>query len=146
MAGTVVTTIVKQEGKARGIVRVGVALTCASGAVSAAHIGKYYGKLVGLVYEPTAGAGATMNTNADVLITDALTGASLIADLSFGTARQDRPTMPIQDSAGTVVAAADTAVDTRRDVFVCGSINVAIANATTTDTGYLGLVFEEGVN
>jgi hypothetical protein len=143
MAGTVVTTV--EVGKKRGVVRAHVALTCASGAVSAQTIGKYYGKLVGIHYEPTAGAGATMTATADVLITDHRTGASLIADLDFGTARFERPTMPIQDTTGTVVAAATTAIDTRRPIFVAGEIDIAIANATTTDTGYIGLVFEENV-
>jgi hypothetical protein len=143
MAGTIVTTV--QTGKPRGVVRVNVALTCASGAVDATTIGKYFGKLVGIHYEPTAGAGATMTATADVLITDKKTGASLIADLDFGTARAERPTMPIQDNAGTVVTAATTANDVRRDIFVAGEVNIAIANATTTDTGYIGLVFEEKV-
>lgn len=143
MAGTVVTTV--QSGKGRGTVRVNVALTCDSGAISAQSIGKFFGRLVGIHYEPTAGAGATMTATADVLLTDKTTGASLIADLAFGTARFERPTMPIQDNAGTVVTPATTAVDCRRDIFVAGEVNLAIANATTTDTGYLGFVFEEGV-
>lgn len=144
MAGTIVTTVRSAPKSRRGsVTRVNVALTCASGAVSAAPIGKFYGRLIGIFYEPTAGAGATMTSSADVLITDATTGASLIADLNFGTARYEKVTMPIQDSAGTLVTPADTAIDCRRDLFVAGTINVAIANATTTDTGLLGLVFEE---
>ena len=141
MAGTAVATV--RTGGKRGVVRVNLALTCDSVAIAALPIGAFFGRLVGIHYEPTAGAGGTMTSTADVLITDATTGASLIADLAFGTARYERVTMPIQDSAGTVVTAATTANDCRRDVFVAGKINVAIANATTTDTGYLGLVFEE---
>lgn len=136
---------VDRAPKGRGVVKVDLALTCVAGAIAAEDIGSFYGKLVGIVYEPTAGAGATMTSTADVTITDATTGASLIADLDFGTARYERVTMPIQDTAGTVITAADTAIDTRRDLFVHGKLKLAIANATTTDTGYLGLVFEERV-
>ena len=143
MAGTIVTTL--QTGKPRGVVRVDLALVCASGAITALPVGKFFGRLVGIHYEPTAGAGATMTSTADVLITDHKTGASLIADLAFGTARYERPTMPIQDNTGTVVTAATTANDVNRDIFVAGLIDIAIAGATTTDTGYIGLVFEEGV-
>lgn len=137
------TTVRSRKG--RGVVRTNIALTCSGGAVDAAPIGEFWGKLVGIHFEPTAGAGATMTATADVLITDALTGASLIADLAFGTARFEKVTMPIQGQTGTVVTPATTAVDCRRDIFVAGKLNLAIANATTTDTGYIGLVFEEGI-
>lgn len=143
MAGTIVTTV--QKGTPRGVVRTNIALTCSGGAVSAQTIGKYFGRLVGIFYEPTAGDGATMTSTADVLITDHKTGASLIADLAFGTARYERPSMPVQDDAGTVITPATSAPDCRRDIFVAGELDIAIANATTTDTGYIGLVFEEGV-
>jgi hypothetical protein len=143
MAGTIVTTIRKAPKPKRGATRVNVALTCVSGAISAQPIGKFYGKLVGIYLEPTAGAGATMTSTADVLITDATTGASLIADLDFGTARYEKVTMPIQNSAGAVVTPGANDVDCRRDLVVAGTLNVAIANATTTDTGLLSLVFEE---
>ena len=144
MAGTIVTTIRKAPKPKRGATRVNVALTCASSTVTAAPIGKYFGKLIGIYFEPTAGAGNTMTTTSDVLITDATTGASLIADLDFGTARYEKVTMPIQNSAGAVITAADTAPDCRRDLFVAGTINVAIANCTeAAATGLLSLVFEE---
>jgi hypothetical protein len=145
MAGTIVATTQARPGRGRGVVRVDLALTCAAGAISAQSIGSFFGRLVGIFYEPTAGAGATMTATADVLLTDALTGAPIISDLAFGTARYERPSMPIQDATGTLVTAAATATDTNRDIFVAGKLNLAIANATTTDTGYLGLVFEEGV-
>jgi hypothetical protein len=141
MAGTIVATTV--AGKGRGIVRVNLALTCAGGLIDAAPIGSFFGRLVAIIYEPTAGAGATMTATADVLLTDSVTGAAIISDLNFGTARVERPTMPIQDNTGTLITAATTANDTNRDIFVAGKLKLAIANATTTDTGYLGLIFEE---
>lgn len=85
MAGTITARTYSQKG--RGVVRADCALTCASGAISAQSIGSFWGRLVGIFYEPTAGAGATMTATADVLLTDAWTGAPIITDLAFGTAR-----------------------------------------------------------
>jgi hypothetical protein len=142
MAGTAVATVSSRKG--RGIVRVDVALTCASGAVSATTIGSFYGRLVGIYTDPTYGAGATMTSTADLLITDHETGASLIADLTFGTAEYKRPTTAVVDSAGAAITPATTANDVNRDIFVAGKVDIAIANATTTDTGLVSLVFDEG--
>ena len=81
MAGTVVATTSSRKGK--GIVRIDCALTCASGAISAQPIGSVYGRLVGVMMNSAAGAGATMTQTADVLLTDAVTGAALLSDLTF---------------------------------------------------------------
>jgi hypothetical protein len=143
MAGSVVSTVSSRKG--RGLVRVDCALTCASGAVTAAPIGSFYGRLVGIIYEPTAGAGATMTSTADVALTDAVTGANILTDADFGTARLERPTANIVDNAGAAVSPASTATDTYRDTFVAGKLNLAIANATTTDTGLISLLIEEAV-
>ena len=141
MAGTITATTT--AGKKRGIVRVDVALTCVSGAISAQTIGAFYGRLVGIYTDPTYGAGATMTSTADVLLTDAATGAPIFTDLTFGTAEYKRPTTVVTDNAGTAITAATTAVDVNRDIFVAGRLNLAIANATTTDTGLISFVFEE---
>jgi hypothetical protein len=141
MAGTI--TAVTTAGKKRGIVRVDVSLTCVSGAISAQSIGTFYGRLVGIYTDPTAGDGATMTSTADVLLTDAATGAAIFTDLTFGTAEYKRPTAVITTNAGAAVTAATTANDVNRDIFVAGRLNLAIANATTTDTGLISFVFEE---
>lgn len=141
MAGTAVATTT--AGKRRGVVRVDIALTCDSGAIAALPIGSFYGRLVGILTDPTYGAGATMTSTADLLITDAVTGASLIADLTFGTAEYKRPTTAVTDNAGAAITPATTANDVNRDIFVAGRLNIAIANATTTDTGLVSLIFEE---
>lgn len=141
MAGTAVATVT--AGKRRGLVRVDIALTCASGAVSAQSIGSFYGRLVGVLADPTYGAGATMTSNADILLTDAATGAPILSDLSFGSAFAYRPTGVVVDSAGAAITPATTANDLNRDIFVGGKLNIAIANATTTDTGLLSLLIEE---
>ncbi|MGH7490346.1 MAG: hypothetical protein ACREMY_32765 [bacterium] len=142
MAGSIVATT--YAGKGRGIIRVDCALTCASGAISAQPIGSFYGRLVAVLADPVAGAGATMTSTADILLTDAVTGAPILSDLSFGAAAFNyRPTQAVVDAAGAAITPATTANDVNRDIFVAGKLNLAIANATTTDTGLLSFIFEE---
>ena len=141
MAGTVVATTSARKGK--GLVRIDCALTCVAGAISASPIGSAYGRIVAAIFEPTAGAGGTMTTTADLSITDAATGAVVFSTLDFGTARSIRPTQVVTTNAGVAVTASTSANDVNRDIFVAGKLNLAIANATTTDTGYFGLVIEE---
>lgn len=143
MAGTIVATTDYRQGGKRGVIRIDCELTCVAGAISAQSIGSAYGRLVGVLTDPTFGAGATMTSTADVLLTDAETGAPILSDLSFGTGGFYRPTATITDSAGVAVAAATTANDINRDIFVAGKMNLAIANATTTDTGKISFIFEE---
>jgi hypothetical protein len=143
MAGSIVATLRTHKG--RGLVRIDCALTCSGGAVSAAVIGEAYGRLVGVLTDPAAGAGATMTSTADILLTDAKTGAAILSDLSFGTGEFYRPTAAIVDNAGAAITPATTANDVNRDIFVAGKLKLAIANATTTDTGLVSLLIEEAV-
>jgi hypothetical protein len=124
---------------------VDVDVTCVSGAVSAQTIGSFFGRLVGVLTDGTAGAGATMTTTADVLLTDANTGAPILSDLSFATSDFYRPTAVVVDSAGAAITPATTANDLNRDIFVAGKLNLAIANATTTDTGRISFIFAEAL-
>lgn len=112
--------------------------------MSALPIGSFYGRLVGVLMDGTAGAGATMTVTADILLTDAVTGAPVLSDLTFATSDAYRPTQVITDNAGVAVTAAATAVDVNRDIYVAGKLNLAIANATTTDTGLVSFIFDEG--
>lgn len=141
MAGSAVA--VSRSKKGRGIVRVDIDLTCAGGLVDATAIGSFYGRLVGVLTDGTAGAGATMTATADILLTDGATGAPILSDLSFATSDFYRPTKAVVDSAGAAITPATTANDVNRDIFVAGPLKVAIANATTTDTGRLSLIFDE---
>ena len=141
MAGTAVTTVTSRKG--RGLLRVSIDLVCVSGAVSATPIGSFFGRIVGLYTDATQGAGATMTNTADILLTDADTGASILADLSFGAVESYRPTKAVVDSAGAAITPATTANDVNRDIFVGGKLNIAIANATTTDSGRLVLLIKE---
>ena len=142
MAGTITATSI--AGSKRGVVRIDCAVTCAGGLVDAAVIGAAYGRLVGVYIDPTAGAGATMTSTADILLTNALTGAPILSNLSVGaSANMYRPTQVITTNAGAAVAAATTANDVNRDIFVAGKMKRAIANATTTDTALISFVFEE---
>lgn len=141
MAGTAIATV--QNRKGRGLVRVDIDLVCAGGVVDAQPIGSFFGRLVGVLTDPAAGAGATMTATADILLTDAGTGAPILSDLSFGTGEFYRPTKVVVDSAGAAITPALTANDLNRDIFVAGKLNIAIANATTTDTGRVSLLIEE---
>ena len=143
MAGTAVATTTSRKG--RGIVRVDIDLTCSGGAVSAQSIGSFWGRLVGVLTDGTAGAGATMTTTADILLTDAATGAPILSDLSFATSDFYRPTTVVATNAGAAITASTSAPNVNRDIFVAGKLNIAIANATTTDTGRLTLIFAEAV-
>lgn len=141
MAGSAVVAVSNRKG--RGLLRVDIDLTCSGGAVSAQSIGSYFGRLVGVLFDPAAGAGATMTSTADVLLTDHATGAAILSDLSFGSGGFYRPTMAVVDSAGAAITPATTANDVNRDIFLAGKIDIAIANATTTDTGRISLLIEE---
>ena len=143
MAGSAVA--VTRSKKGRGVVRVDVDLTCAGGVVDATPIGSFYGRLVGVLTDGTAGAGATMTTTADILLTDGATGAPILSDLSFATSDFYRPTAVIATSAGAAVTADASNVDVNRDIFVAGTLKIAIANATTTDTGRVSFIFDEGL-
>lgn len=144
MAGTIVA--VTRTAKSRGTVRLDCAVTCAGGLVDAAVIGSAFGRLVGVFIDPVAGAGATMNSTADILLTDATTGAPILTDLSVGAAANGyRPTQVIATNAGVAVTADASNVDVNRDIFVAGKMKLAIANATTTDTALISFVFDEGV-
>lgn len=143
MAGTATATTSSRKG--RGLVRVDIDLVCSGGAVTATPIGSFFGRIVGLLTDPTQGAGATMTSTADILLTDAATGAPIISDLSFGTGEFYRPTKVVVDSVGAAITPATSANDLNRDIFVAGKLNIAIANATTTDTGRVTLLIEEAV-
>jgi hypothetical protein len=84
-----------------------------------------------------------MTSTADVLLTDAETGAAILSDLTFGAGGFYRPTMAVVDNAGAAITPATTANDVNRDIFVAGKLNIAIANATTTDTGRISFLIEE---
>ena len=144
MAGTITASTFASKG--RGVVRADNALTCAGGAITATTIGSFFGRIVGVAYEPTAGAGATMDTGANVTLTDAFTGATILSDADFGTARWERPTKAVVTSTGAAISpAANAANNVNRDIFVAGGLKLAIDGATTTATGLMSIVFEEAV-
>jgi len=145
MAGTITATKFSSKGRGKKVTRVNLALLVTSSTtIAAAPIGSYFGKLVAVLIDPVAGAGTTMDTAADILLTDALTGAPILSDLSVGTgASAYRPTQVITDNAGVAVSAAASAVDVNRDIYVAGNLNLAIANAVNGDSALISFVFEE---
>lgn len=145
MAGSAVITT--KESPFRGVYRVDVALTCASGAVTRQPIGEFSGRLVAIYIDPVAGGGATLTPTADIMLTDE-TGNPIISDLTVGAAANTYyPSHVITDNVGVAVTAATTAPNVNRDIYLSGKVYLAIVNATTTDTGLISLVIDnsEGV-
>jgi hypothetical protein len=144
MAGTATATVTSRKG--RGIVRVDVDLAVTSSTtIAATSIGSFFGRLVGVLTDNTAGAGTTMPDTADLLLTDAATGAPILSDLSMVTGIFYRPTAVVVDSAGAAITPATTANDLNRDIFVAGKVNIAVANAVNGDTARVSLIFAEAV-
>lgn len=144
MAGTITASVVAHRGS--GIKRIKTTLTCAGGVLSATEIGNFYGRIVGVAWDATRGAGATMTAAADITVTDGDTGATILTLTDVGqTALFFRPTAVVTDFAGAAITAAATAVDVNRDIYVCGPVKVAIAAATATDTGGLDFIIDEGM-
>lgn len=147
MAGTITATTSSRKGK--GIVRIDCVVEAISvTSIAAKPIGSAFGRLVGVYIDPTYGAGGTMDTSADILLTDALTGAPIISDLTWTTTpNMYRPTGVITTNAGVAVSAATTANDVNRDIFVAGKLNLAQANISSTAapglTGLVSFIFEE---
>lgn len=138
MAGTAVAASVKH--RSRGIVRTNITMvTDASGDASATVVGVGFGRLVSVLYDGGLDASAT------VTIADAKSGAALlvITTGTEGTPVHLRPTMPIQDQAGTVVTAADTAPNTNREIVLSGKVQVTVAGGGNVETGKLSLIVDE---
>lgn len=141
MAGTIVGTTVAQKG--RGVVKIKAVLTTTdgTGVCTATTIGSAFGKLVGIGYKP-----GTLDTGTDITVTDSDSGATLFSLTNAATsARYFRPTAVITDNAGVAVAAATTAVDVNRDIYVAGKLKVAVAQAgaTTGNSGQIDFIVEE---
>lgn len=139
MAGTITATVKSRKGL--GIVRLKATITCdASGVATATVIGSAFGRIVGVGYAP-----GTLDTGADITISDADSAANLVVLTNAGTsARFFRPTSVITDSVGVAVTAAATAVDVNRDIFVAGGIKVAVAQGGNLGAGSLFLLVQEG--
>lgn len=146
VAGSVSVETLKQKG--RGLVKLVCDYTCdASGVVTAKVIGSAFGRLVAIEYDPAFGAGSTTDTSADLLLTDADSGATVFGgSIALGTsAIRFRPTGVIRDNAGVAVSASGNAVDVNRDIFVAGKLKLGITGGGTSTTGRIAFVVQEGV-
>lgn len=144
MAGTVAPTTLLHRGK--GIVRAEVAMTCdASGVLTAAVFGEFYGSIVGCFYD------GGLDASAVITIADYRTGKSLIAYTTSteGTPVSFRPTTVVATNAGVAVTAgtgaggAGTGSDVNRDIKVAGKLTLAVASGGTSETGKFVLVIDE---
>lgn len=141
MAGSASPSFI--EHRKRGIVRTEVALTCdASGVVPATVVGVGFGRIVGVHYS------GGLATSAVITVTDSKTGATLFTYTTGtqGTPTTIRPTTNIVDTAGVTVAAATTAINVWRSIFVGGKVSVTVASGGNATTATLViLVDEDGV-
>lgn len=139
MAGTITATVKSRKGQ--GIVRLKAALTCtAGGVVDAAPVGNVFGRLVAVGYAP-----GTLDTGADITVTDGDTGAAILTLTNAGTsARWIRPTTVITDNAGVAITPATTATDLNRDVYIAGPIKVAVAQGGNATSGSITFIVQEG--
>lgn len=138
MAGTAIPTFIKH--RPRGLVRTNITITTdASGDATGTVVGVGFGRLVGVFYNGGLDASAT------ITVTDTKSGAAVLTYTTGteGTPVTLRPTMVIQDQAGTVVAAADTAPNTNRDIILAGKVTVTVASGGNVETGRLSLIVDE---
>ncbi len=140
MAGSIVSSVVKQPVKGLGIVRVKAAITVnASGVATATVIGSFFGRIVRVIYDAD-----TLDTACTVTVADADSGAALLTLASPGTSDLNfRPSSVVRDNTGTAVTAAATAVDVNRDIFVAGKISVGVTAGGTSTSGAITLVIEQ---
>lgn len=139
MAGTITATVRARRGA--GIVRLRAGITVTSGgAAGPTSIGAVFGRIVGVLYAP-----GTLLTGATVIIRDADSGANLITLTNAGTVnRHFRPTANVTDANGVVIAAAATAIDVHRDIYVAGPLQVVVTGGGTSTSGAITLLVEEG--
>jgi hypothetical protein len=138
MAGTAVTTVVSH--RPRGLVRTNVSITTdASGVATATTVGVGFGRLVAVLYD------GGLDASAVITIKDA---KSLGAVLTYTTGTEGtpvflRPTMVIQDQAGTVVTADTTNPLANRDIILSGKVTVEVASGGNAETCKLSLIVDE---
>lgn len=128
------------QHRSRGVVRTQVALTCdGAGAIAATVIGVGFGRVVGVFYS------GGLDASAVITFTDAKTGRTLFTYTTGteGTPATFRPTKNIVDNAGTTVAAADTAPNVHRDIYVAGKVAITVASGGASETATLALIVDE---
>jgi len=140
MAGSVAPVTINH--RSRGVVRTAIHLLCdASGVATAAVVGVGFGKLVGVIYAP-----GTLDTGADITISDADSGKALVTLTNAGTSNlYFRPTANITTNTGAAgaVTAATTAPNVNRDIYLGGKVKVAVAAGGNLGEGDLVLIVDE---
>ena len=130
--------------RSRGVVRIEAALTCtAGGVIDETVIGVAYGRLVGVLYDGGLDVGATITvkqypgpSSVSVPVLQYVTGVE-------GTPVFFRPTDVITDNAGVDVAAALTATDVNRDIYLAGKVTVTVSAGGVSETAKLALIVDE---
>jgi len=138
MAGTVTRAVV--EHRSRGVVATKIAITTdAAGVATGTVVGVGFGRLKRVLYNGGLDASAT------ITISDTKSGAALVTYVTGteGTAVAFQPTENITDNAGVTVAAAASAPNVMRPIFVAGKISVAVSAGGNAETATLKLIVDE---
>jgi hypothetical protein len=138
MAGTALPTIIAH--RSRGVVRTDATITCdASGVATASVVGVGFGRLVGVLYN------GGLDVSAVISVTDTKTGGPIVTYTTGteGTAVRFRPTKVITDNAGVAVAAAASAPNVNRDIYVGGKVSIGVTGGGVSETCILSLIVDE---
>lgn len=138
MAGSAVPTRVAH--RSRGVVRTDIAITCdASGVATATVVGVGFGRLVGVMYD------GGLDASAVITLSDAKTGATIVAYTTGteGTPVFFRPTTNVVGVDGGTIAAADTAPNIWRAIYLGGKVSVGVASGGVSETANLALIVDE---
>lgn len=136
MAGTLTATSVRHRGAALKKLKA-VLTTDASGVVTAADLDAAYGRIVAIGYKP-----GTLDTGADITVTDKQTGATVFSLTNAGTTpRWIRPRQIGTTAAG--VADTPGAGFDVLDIWIAGILQVAVAQGGNAGTGELYIVVDE---
>lgn len=128
--------------RARGLIKVTQAIAVSAGGAfdnTADPLGPVFGELVSVEYKP-----GTLDTGADITLTDNVTGAPILTLTNAGTAnRKFRPTTVVTDNLGVAVTPAASAVDLNRAIFLAGPVRVVVAQGGVSLAGSISLIVAE---
>lgn len=140
MAGSIVSSVVKQPQKGLGLLRIKAQVTCdASGNATATVIGSAFGRIVRVLYDAD-----TFDTGVVLTLSDSDSGAALVTLSSAGTSDLSfRPSSVVADNTGTAITASTSAPNVNRDIFVAGKLKLGASAGGNGGAGSLTVVVQQ---
>jgi hypothetical protein len=139
MAGTITGAQVFHRSRGQYKLKVTL-LTDSAGDCTIDEVGPAYGKLVAVGYKP-----GTLDTGADITVTDKQTGAVVFSKDNAGTSNLSfHPTAVITNASGAAISAHANNPNVNRDIYLAGTLQVTVAQGGNAMTGYLYLTIQEG--